>query len=160
MVLSQTKVHGAKSSVSIRDRCWRKSKNRENIYYTFPWYSPRNQFCRLRSFIRMYLGSASLPFVQFKVLSPTPLRFFWPLHLYLLSAGVASLHGLFLLFIYSSVFYHVASFILYLFSVPLGKPFIFCSQSFPKIRPFSWQFFPIWRRTISQKLLFWNTFFF
>lgn len=150
LVLSQTKVQKALSSVSISDRCQRESKSKENMYYKFPRQSSSIHFCRRRSFVRTYWGSASLPGVQFKVLSQIPLRFFWPLHSYLLSAGAASLHNLFLLSIYS------VEFPMWL---PLeGKPFIFHSQSLPKTKSFSWLIFPVWR-TLSQKLLFWNAFF-
>lgn len=37
LVLSQTKVKKALSSVSISDRCQRESKSKENMYYKFPW---------------------------------------------------------------------------------------------------------------------------
>lgn len=46
--------------------CQRKSKNRENTYYTFPWYCPSIHFCRQRSFIHTYLGSARLLCVSLK----------------------------------------------------------------------------------------------
>lgn len=67
-VLSHTKVHRAKSSVSISNRYQRKSENRRNIFYTFPWYSHSFYFCRQWSFNNMYTGSASFPWVQVKTL--------------------------------------------------------------------------------------------
>lgn len=145
MVLSQTKVHGTESP-SVTD-----AKGRVRTGETSIALSPDNSssihFCRQSSFIPygLYFGSASLPSVHFKVLF---LKLPWGFSGFcvctcFLPVFPVSLHSPFLLFMYSVDFYCAASFFffMYLFSVPSSKPVIFNSQSFPKIKPFSWWFF-------------------
>lgn len=144
MVLSQTKVHRAKSSVSISNRYQRRSENRGNKHYTFPWYFPNFCFCRQWSLNNLYVGSASIPWVQIKVLF---LKFPWGfsglcfctcfqpmLPVFTVCFFSSSIPFIFTMWLLSFLFCKG------LFSVLSAKLFIFIVRIFLKLKLF-WFFF-------------------